>query len=142
MINNISWSEYWTTVGIIAFIYYAAIAIIYYSQEMKHVLSGDLIFARASKINTGSKNEKFFDEDAFALVSQMKHEITTILKQAHENNSAKQEVLFVLQLITKKFPTIKEAAFESEINHYIQSECLNYCSIHLNEEEMSSLWVK
>ena len=142
MLNNISWSEYWTTLGIIAFIYYVVIALIYYSEEVKHVLSGDLIFVKTSKIDIQVENEKSSIDNGLALINRMKQEITMTLKQAHENNSVKQEVLYSLQAVTKKFSTIKETAFESDINHYIQSECSNYCSIHLDGDEIDSVWVK
>jgi hypothetical protein len=141
MLNNISWTSYWTIIGITLFLYYAGICFRYYLVEVKQILSGKLKLNLNKKISNdlvGISSQ----QDFLSTISQFKQEITVILKEAAEKNFIKQELMYSLQLLFKKYSTIKDGSFEMAINDYLFIECPKQCSIHLDEEEVMSLWVK
>jgi hypothetical protein len=140
MLNNVTWANYWIVIGIILFLYYAGIFFGYYSIEVKQILSGK------SKLTFNSQISNDFagissQQDFLSEINQFKQEIRMKLKEAGEKNLIKQELICSLQLIFKEYSTIKDVTFEASINDYILNECSNYCSIHLKEEEVKTLWV-
>ncbi len=140
MINNISWVTYWTAIGIILFIYYTSICLRYYLFEVKQILSGKLKLTFKKRLNS-YPIEAPSQQDFFPVINQFQQQIKTILSDAAEKNLIKQEIIYSLQLLFKKYAIVKDTSFQSSINDYILNEYSNYCSIHLNEEDVMSLWV-
>ena len=140
MISKISWSNYWTVIGVILFIYYVSVVLLYYLQEIESAFAGKTNFIfrnRDKRLERENISAEMGD-----VVNLFKQELRMILEEAADKKLVKQEVIYALQLLAKKYSDIQETPFRFNITDYILSECSNNCSIHLNGEEVSSLWVK
>ena len=140
MLSNISWLNYWTVIGIILFLYYLAICFRYYLFDVKQILSGKSTLSFKRHMNNNSV--EIFQQNFSPTIDQIKQEIRMILSDASERTLVKQELIFSLRLLFKKYSTIKkDSSFKTAINDYLLRDNSNYCSIHLSEEEVMSLWV-
>jgi hypothetical protein len=82
-----------------------------------------------------------YEQDLLPLIIQFTEEINDSLKQAAQNNLIKEELIYSLQQLAKKYTQIKGTSFQSFISNYVLVESTNYSSIHLNEEDVNTLWV-
>jgi hypothetical protein len=150
MLKNISWTTYLIFMLIALVGYYVIICLKYYQAEIKNVVSGrSNIF---SKTKSGDKkmpvarnqnrlHSEVMGNNLFPLINQFTEEIKYLLEQAAANNIIKQEVLYSLQQLAKKYFQIKASPFQSFITNYILVESSNYSSIHISEEDLEMLWV-
>ncbi len=151
MLKNISWTSYLIFILIALIIYYTTICLKYYKEEIKDILSGrSSIF---SKLKSG--NAKIFiarnqnrlhhdqsdEHDLLPLINQLTEEINESLKQAAANNLIKEELIYSLQQLAKKYFKIKGTPFQSFISNYVLVESANYSSVHLSEEDLNTMWV-
>ena len=149
MLKDISWTNYGIFILITLVVYYVTVAILYYFNEIKQLSSGKFnLFLRLSKskkfiagqnsllaINSGAK------DDLQHIVSDYMDQIKSALKQAADKNLIKEEIIYSLQLLADKYSVIKNSPFKSFITDYILIECNNYCSIHLDAEDLNRIWV-
>lgn len=151
MLKNISWTSYLIFMLIALIGYYITICLKYYKAEIRDIVSGrSNLF---SKIKSGNQkafaarsqiklpNEQTDEHDLFPLINQFSEDIKILLAQAAANNLIKQEVIYALQQLGKKYFQIKATPFQSFITNYILVESSNYSSIHLSEEDLNTLWV-
>lgn len=157
MFKDISWANYEMFILITLLVYYATIGCLYYLNEIKQVFSGKsnlFLKLNGSKkfaiINTPnnaklSNNENIrgpHEDNINSVVSNCMDEIKSTLQYAAQNNLINQEIIYSLQQLADKYSSIKESPFKSFIANYILIECDNYCSIHLDEDELKSIWAK
>ena len=146
MLKDISWTDYWFFILIALAVYYVTIGCLYYLTEIKQVLSGKsnlLLQPYSSKKAFAGKNHIVYtdsENDLHPLVKECMDQIRNVLKEATENNLVKQEIIYSLQQLTSKYSVIKNSPFKSFITDYILIECDNYCSIHLDNEEVRKIW--
>ncbi len=161
MLRNISWANYAIFIFITLVIYYLTIGFLYYANEIKQLLSGksNLFFTlnpatksitfSSGNGKTNEGNENIFSanqmlqpgDKLLLVVNQFKDEIQHTLDYAANKNLLKQEIIYSLQQVAKKYPSIKDSSFEIFIKDFILIECINCCSIHLNEGELQTLWI-
>ena len=146
MLKDISWTGYLIFISITLGAYYITIGCLYYLTEIKQVLSGKsnlLLPLLSSKKVVAIKTPVFnteLEDDLHPLVKECMDQINTVIKDAAENNLVKQEIIYSLQQLTTKYFVIKNSPFKSFITDYILIECDNYCSIHLDNEEVRQIW--
>jgi hypothetical protein len=158
MFKNISWSSYGMFILITLVVYYATIGILYYLNEIKRAFSGKS--GSLLKLNPSKKfvakndiqdqnyclNKDGFgqhsEESLHALADECMSDVKNTLQYASNNNLVKQEVIYSLQQLLNKYPTIQDTSFKSFITNYILIECVNYFSIHLDEDELKGIWAK
>jgi len=75
----------------------------------------------------------------YPVVNDLEDEIQSFLEASGES-SDKLEVLESLKRMLQKYAVLKGTSATGRINKLIVSTCENYCSIHLNEDEVSELW--
>ena len=144
MIKQISWSSYWSILAATTIFYYVLICLRFYSNEIKQVLTGKsrLLFKRRVIIERDQYNAAVNEsQELFPLINQLVQEIKIFLQGSLRKNLQRQEIVYGFQLLLKKYPTVKGTPFEPIVNNYIINECSNYCSIHLEEEEVTTLWL-
>ena len=146
MLKDISWTDYWVFLLVTLAVYYVTVACLYYLTEIKQVLSGKsnlLLSLHSSKkvvaIKSPILNTKV-EDDLHPLVKECMDKIKNVLREAAENNLVKQEIIYSLQRLTTKYSVIRNSPFKSFITDYILIECDNYCSIHLDNEEVRQIW--
>jgi hypothetical protein len=138
MFNNISWQGYWTTLALISVGYYLVIYLVYYRIDFKLRLhqkpSGETV---ASLFNFSSPIEKSDER----LIDDFMDEVRAFFEQARRKKCVKEELIYSLKIILKKFPSLKDSGFSQSLNHVIATECNHICSIHLSEDELKYVWL-
>lgn len=156
MFNKISWTNYWMFILMTSVVYYTAIVLLYYSNTIKRVFSGksNLLIKLMSAKTFPRKNaiqakDNCFNSEHYthsserdfqSLVNNCMHDIKSSLEYAANKNLVKQEIIYALQQTVKKYAAIKFTSFKSDITNYIFIECSNYCSIHLDEGDLTGIW--
>lgn len=165
MINNISWTSYWYALFLLLVIYYAFVLWYYYRKYLFQLISnkfGKRKFQVATTITSPSgildgakKNGHEFQPISHSTVTQsqeqpsceisamyqaLSDEIRAYLQQASTADADNEELLISIQQILRKYPAIKNSAFQQSIDFLIVFELKNKCSTYLSIEEVSSLW--
>jgi hypothetical protein len=147
MLKNISWANYWIFILVTLAAYYITIGCIYYLAEIKQLLQGKsnlFVKLNTSKNAAIARNPSITpqsEDNLQQIVSKYIDEITVALKEAAENSLIKQEIIYSLQQLSTKYSVVKNSPFKSFITDYILIECNNYCSIHLDDEEVKRIWI-
>ena len=132
MFTQISWSTYIVTVLLLSAIYYLFIGYWYYRDDLLQLVQGKRV-TTPDLASTGFRQEPL--EQLFS------DEVRAFLNEAGKNKMSKKDILKSLQLLFKKYPTLKDSASQESIQNLIVNECTSYCSIHLSDEELSVLWI-
>lgn len=131
MFTQISWSSYIITVLLLSTAYYLFIGYRYYRNDLLQLVSG--------KRNTTNDNVVSTQRHQ-PLIQSFSDEARAFMEQAGKNKLDKKEIIQSLQLLFKKYPFLKDSAFQGSVQSLIINECASYCSIHLSDEELSALW--
>lgn len=167
MFKEISWSSYGIFILIALLVYYATIGFLYYLNEIKQTFSGKsnlpLRLSGLKKLapakthnkadntnheNTNAENFSIANhsivsqDDLHVVVSKCMNEVEHLLANAAQNNLIKPELIYSLQQLASKYFSIQDSPFKSFITNYILIECDNYCSIHLDEDELKLIWAR
>jgi len=167
MLKSISWSNYWIFITVILVGYYVVVCLKYYYAEIKELLAGKSnMFLKVKSFKTRQAlaydttnnqaiidneesntpanwtNEKLSQHDLFPVINQFVEEIKNTLEQAAKNNLIKQETIYALQQLAKKYRQVKSSPFNGFITSYILVESSNYGSIHLSEDDLNTLWIE
>jgi hypothetical protein len=150
MINNISWAGYWYVIAITLIIYYLFVLILFYRKEMQYLFEGNK--GRSSKdsrytvhhrdsISNETLSGMHDEEGLVSSVQMLKDETIAYLEQAGQDCSIKEEIVFSLQQIIKKYTVLKYTTYQKQINNLLQLECKNKCSLFLDEEDIKNVWL-
>lgn len=131
MFTQISWSSYIVTVLLLSAIYYLFIGYWYYRDDLLQLVSG-------KKITTDDFVSTAFRQEP--LEQLFSDEVRAFMNEAGKNKMSKKDILKSLQLVFKRYPTLKDSVSQESIQNLIVNECATYCSIHLSDEELSVLW--
>ena len=100
-----------------------------------------ILFSTSSELEDSGpppwQNEEMF-EKAHRLMAHLASEI----KEAHQKNYCKEDLLLMLEMILKDYKVLKGTAFQRAVNNCIETECARYGSIHLSEGETIEVWRK
>ena len=146
MLNNITWSSYWTALTILTVIYYVIILLVFYRHELGNLLTGKIgsphgrtksTHANLIEDTSQQGNDK---NELLPMVAIISDELTAYLEQGSYTRYEKPEVIYALQKITRKFAAIKGSKYQTTINQLIQSVCGDKCGIHLDDSEIQAVW--
>ncbi|MBC7886654.1 MAG: hypothetical protein H7Z13_02110 [Ferruginibacter sp.] len=151
MLNNISWASYFYAVTIFLLIYYAFVLIVYYRNDLQNHLQKFTTRSNSSSLShnlpanrdAGEIINDWQDQaDQNNSIGQLFLSLQSLIKNGANRNFPKEELLLSLQLKLQHYSALKDNSLKDNINNFIISECKNYCSIHLNGDEVSALWIK
>jgi len=131
MLTQISWSSYIVTVLLLSAVYYLFIGYLYYRDDLLKLVSG-------KRVTTHDFVSTAFSQEP--LEQSFSDEVRAFMNEAGKNKMSKKDIMKSLQLLFKKYPTLKDSASQESIKNLIVNECASYCSIHLSDEEFSELW--
>jgi hypothetical protein len=151
MINNISWASYWYAIALTLISYYLFILIVFYKRDIQYFIGGNKrqptpdylrsTLKQQDKIGKESLSGIHDEEGLISAAQALNDEAIAYLEQAGLNGSIKDEIVYCLQQIIKKFPILKYTAHQPAINKLIQSECTNNCSLSLDEQDINNVWL-
>ena|SRR5579859_7868675 len=90
-------------------------------------------------------NETARCKDLFQMAENAREELKSGIREAGKKKYCGQDLLTNLQQLLRPYAALtdlKAHPFRVAINNVIQTESEIYCSIHLNNEELSFLWRK
>jgi hypothetical protein len=137
MFNNISWSSYWSVLIVLVILYYIQIGWAYYRREIFRPFPGN----KPVKTATSSSSELSADDQIFPVVQSFTHEVTAYLEQASQGKSVKNELIYGLRQIARKYPGIQHCSYRSALDQLIEFESKDKCAVALSEEEISQVWL-
>jgi hypothetical protein len=158
MFSNISWQAYWIAIAIALTAYYAIVLVIYYSGVIKVVLQQRWMpyyprpAGKRTKRPFPFQGELFEPETAHSSqdvplgndvsesIQPLLDELQAFFEQAASSRMVKEELLFSLGRLLRKYPFVKGTPAQFSLGHLIVQDCEKHCSIHLEEEEVNALW--
>jgi len=158
MINNISWTSYWQAIAIILLFYYGFILFVYYRKDLLKILAGNKNQLSAGvlqptplkDLSADRQHQNEFVKDRLAeaddskelmpVVQSLIDETVAYMEQAGHAGAVKEEIVFSLQQIIKKYPVVKFTAHQPAINDLILYECETKCSVKLDKDDINGVW--
>ncbi len=129
MLNHISWSTYWTFLAVSLVLYYS-----YVAWVNRRVLFTRRI-AAAPPALAESSDELFPHADACG------RELDAYLEQAAYGKPSRNELVFGIHQVIKKYPSLRGSAYEEGLSRLIHFSATDKCAIHLSEEDIRQVWL-
>lgn len=130
MFSQISWSNYILIVMLLLAGYYLVIGYLYYRNDFLRLI-------------VNKKNINHFAEDIqyySPLIQSFSDELQAFLSESGKNKTDKEDMLVSLQMLLKKYPNFSESDSWESVQNLIINQSKYYCSIDLNNDDLSILW--
>jgi hypothetical protein len=145
MVNNITWGSYWSVLIVCTIIYYAYVLLVNYRSDLRKRLAGKPSslsaghFQPAPPIIKQQSHSESGEDELFPVVQSLTDEMTAYLEQA--GHAVKDEIIFGLQQIFKKYRVILNSAYQDAIEKLLLFECENKNAVHLSDAEIKQVWM-
>lgn len=160
MFKHISWSDYLTTIAVIATIYYVVIVIRFFLPDLKRILTSSTKsrWARlspASARGQSQNNQKSTsitssyetieettesEPDDFDKIRHVCDQLSVTIGQCASDSIVKDDFSRKLSGILQQYPPIKYSPYYDSINELIVSECGKHHYNLLSHDELKTLW--
>src|ERR1035437_9935052 len=119
MLTNISWQNYWTTLSVLVAAYYIIIYYLYFRNNFSLRLNN------AFKRNIATNNTELTrgKEDEANIFESCLNELATFFEEANGRKWIKEELLYALQRIFKKYTSLKNSSYEETIQRVTILQC-------------------
>lgn len=159
MINNISWASYWQAIVITLLTYYGFVLYLFYRKDILNLfVRNQRRFALQPIQSTQNKNQATDranqneiietilsgpDEDGelLPILQSLIDEVVAYMDQVSYSKPAKEEIIFSLQQIIKKYPQVKLTSHLPAINNLLKFECENKSSVILDDNDINKVWL-
>ena len=138
MLNKISWQNYWTMVALLTAAYYLFIYLLYFRNNFSFKLSK--IFKDNEAVNNTDPTEGGKAEAN--VFDSCLNELATFFEEANGRKWMKEELLYALQRVLKKYASLKNSSYEETIHRLTILQCKDICAVHINAEELNQLWLE
>lgn len=129
MLENISWSQYFTWIVVATLLYYLFIWIIVFKEKLNFIPA-------LSNLRSGSLQ----GEDAPDEMLTSAQFIMDELRPLFPNRTTKNELILSLQSELKRYAGWDDPSFRDTINRFIINESQTKCSIRLSDDDLRALW--
>jgi hypothetical protein len=130
MLQGISWSTYLESAAVLTAIYYTAVAIVFYRNEIKPLLQ--LQAKTVTNADTGSSD----DTAAFENLESLVHEIDSILEQAG-NQATKNQLLPQLKAKLANYGGLRQPAYRAAVFNHIIKQAEEISGVRISAEELA-----
>jgi hypothetical protein len=136
MLTRISWTDYLVIIAILLIIYYAFVLTLFYKQDILLLVTG-----KGSRIQP-STHEGLQNIIFPEVIEPLADEVKALIGQSiYENMPVEESKASLKRLMaSERFQSLKETAYYEQLNQLIAREYETYCSMHLSEEDLESLW--
>ncbi|NTS41944.1 hypothetical protein HRG84_13590 [Flavisolibacter sp. BT320] len=162
MFNNISWQGYWITIALLSAGYYLIIYLLYFRKDFSiewkkgtapkiespfRSLNSDsgaiqpitieqpTLFDSSGEFQPPAKNT--IESTVYVCMD----EVNAYLEEARRSKCVKEEMLFALNTILRKYPTVADSEYKESVTNVIVNQCEYNCSVHLSAEDVVRMWV-
>lgn len=129
MLNNISWSSYWSALVLIVLFYYLCLLLLLYRPALLRR------FAAAGSPALPAERRAF-------PVETMQDELKAYIEQAGHAHVVKPELLYGLQKILQRYAPPEQERERKFIERMIQSDCKTFCGVYFDDAELGQLWLR
>ena len=158
MLNNISWQGYWTTIALLTTGYYLSIYLLFFRTDFKILYRGkatnnensiDFTNSNIKRQDVSTQSPTINDFDEFqspevgseeAVVYACIDELDAFFQESKKAKCLKSELISSLQIILKKYPTLKGSGYKASLTNVIVGQCEHICSIHLDADDVVRVW--
>lgn len=156
MLNNITWQGYWVTLALLSAGYYLAIYVLYFRNDFKiafpkrntlqkySAASPAVAAVIEQQVQTPAdqKEEGSVMDINEGLVGACLDELNAYFDEAKRARLLKEEVLYALQTILRKYPSLTKSDYKEAVTNVIVSEAAHHCALHFSSEEMVQVWLE
>jgi hypothetical protein len=163
MFNSISWQGYWITIALLSAGYYLVVYLLYFRKDFS------IEWGKSSKFNEESPflpttsgsvtsppdtvgHPSLFDisseefqrpakDTVESAVYTCMDEINAYLEEAKQSKCVKEEMLYALHSILKKYPGIAVSEYKESLTNVMVNQCEYHCSVHLSADDVVQVWV-
>ena len=138
---NISWQGYWIWLAVISTGYYLVIYLLYYRHDLKAWIhpkpynSDGIVPASESII------QPHVEKDAERLIDSCMDELNAFFEESRRKKVMKEELIYSLQLLLKKYPSLKDSEYKESLSNLIATQCEDTCFVRLNADEVYHVWL-
>ena len=138
---NISWQGYWIWLAVISTGYYLVIYLLYYRHDLKAWIhpkpynSDGIVPASESII------QPHVEKDAERLIDSCMDELNAFFEESRRKKVMKEELIYSLQLLLKKYPSLKDSEYKESLSNLIATRCEDTCLVRLNADEVYHVWL-
>ena len=138
---NISWQGYWIWLAVISAGYYLVIYLLYYRHDLKVWIhpkpynSDGIVPASESII------QPHVEKDAERLIDSCIDELNAFFEESRRKKIMKEELIYSLQLLLKKYPSLKDSEYKESLTNLIATQCEDTCLVRLNADEVYHVWL-
>lgn len=151
MLSNITWGEYFTTVGLAMTAYYLYVGTRYYPSELKRMLSSrknendddQTMLVEPEPSDQFDDTDDFSvpsESDEFAEVEALVGNVTEAIRKASKKQMVIGEFKQMLRMLLKERNHLADSPFRQSINQLIISECDKQGTFTLSEKEIDVIW--
>lgn len=145
----LSWSTYLTSCAIIALVYYCTLYLKFYRRVLFKLGTTQTPSPNSdesySSLNS-NKSDDFRSNNRQDLFIHSAHdlvdELRALIKQLAVQSTEKETLILKVSQLLKKYYSLRNTLFYEPINNMILIECENKCNIHLDADELTTLWDK
>lgn len=144
MFNSISWQGYWITVALLTAVYYLAVYFLYFSKDSKTGLQqGFMAVGSVPSLLQKEATERLVrEEDEEYLFDCCLNELAAFFEEAKAIKWVKEELIFSLQRLLKKYTALKNSRYKESINKVIVCQSETSCSMQLAEGDLVHVWLE
>lgn len=158
MLSYVTWQGYWTCIALSCAAYYLWIYLKYFKSSLLKFGAGKEESNTVSfqSLRYHQQSTEIFppktEEDAQPVVEQdaqtddeyaaysLMDEVNAYLQEAKRTKCVREELVFALHTIVKKYPSLAPTSWADAVNKFLVAECKQVCSVHLSEEEVRHVW--
>ena len=151
MLSNITWTEFFAGIFLIAAIYYLYVVIKFYPEKLKGLFASKNLnateqspfvkYAENDVIEANRDEEQIESEHSdLDEVEDMVTELVTKIQSCSEKQMVDGEFKQALRLVLRGKPLLKTSPYRPSINELIVSECGKHGTFTLSEKEVDFLW--
>ena len=141
MINNISWQGYWIWLAVISAGYYLIIYLLYYRHDFKAWIHPKPYNSDGIASASESIIQPPLEKDAERLIDSCMDELNAFFEESRRKKVMKEELIYSLQLLLKKYPSLKDSEYKESLSNLIATRCEDTCLVRLNADEVYHVWL-
>ncbi len=152
MLNSISWNQYITAIITLLILYYCFVGFKYFRWEILSLIGIKKVDEKNSPISVAEIKKQFTSGNhADFLPKENLSETTTVLQQFWDEANAylaemkqeapKEKILFAVKMIAGKYPDLRSAGHNQELESAISGLLAQYYPERFTEADIKYMWV-
>jgi len=140
MLQSVSWPTFFLVIAFILTGYYMVIGYLYYRSDLLAVLRQLTRPGKPGLVEGAGPGIRMDQQGEHAALMDHFTDELKALTMAWGQGCNKNEIMFGLGKLLRKFPHLKDSSLEEQVNTLIITECRKNCSVTIDQTETKVLW--